>query len=182
MNNSCPECNGKCCRDELGYKIVHMAAECYEHICDLCYDGTDYNISLFEFRDLKDQIKKLKSEKDGAYSERNKLVSLISKIFPSSLGRHEDSDTSWNDDWRWIVYVNIPTGQCSWHIHDDDLPMFSHLKRENVKWDGHTTEEKYDRISRFKELVEEGQVLRRNFDAATSGMRNITEEDLKRKS
>jgi len=89
---------------------------------------------------------KLEAQKDSAYAERNKLVALISKIFPSCLGRHEDEDLSWEDDWRWIVYVNLPTGQCSWHIHDSDLPLFSHLEQQDVKWDGHTTEEKYRRV------------------------------------
>lgn len=38
--NSCPTCKGKCCRDgDLGYRVHHMAAECYEHWCDDCRDG-----------------------------------------------------------------------------------------------------------------------------------------------
>ena len=176
MKNPCPECGGKCCRDDLNYKINHMAAEFYNHECDLCYDGTDYVKSNFEYRDLKKEISrlkaeqnnaygelkkeinKLKAEKDGAYNERNRLVALISKIFPSSLGRHEESDPSWDHDCRWIVYVNMPTGQCSWYIHEDDLPMFSHLEQAKIRWDGHSTEEKYSRISmlsqeRIKETI-----------------------------
>lgn len=35
---------------------------------------------------------------------------------------------------------------------------------------------------RFKELIEEGRRLRKEFDEATAGMRNITDEDLKRRS
>jgi hypothetical protein len=37
--------------------------------------------------------------------------------------------------------------QISWHIHKSELPMFKHLKRSKDKWDGHTTEEKYKRLS-----------------------------------
>lgn len=91
----------------------------------------------------------LENAKNAAYAERNKLVALLSKLFPSSLGRHEEEDKSWEDDWRWIVYITLPTGQCSWHIHDSDLPMFSHLEKGDVEWDGHTTEEKYQRILSF---------------------------------
>jgi hypothetical protein len=91
----------------------------------------------------------LENAKNTAYAERNKLVALLSKLFPSCLGRHEEEDTSWENDWRWIVYVTLPTGQCSWHIHDSDLPMFGHLEKGDVKWDGHTTEEKYQRILSF---------------------------------
>ena len=36
----CPECKGKCCRNQdFGYRIAHMAAEFYEHVCDYCWNG-----------------------------------------------------------------------------------------------------------------------------------------------
>jgi len=38
----CPECGGKCCRADLGYRVQHMGAECYEHRCESCHDGTKY--------------------------------------------------------------------------------------------------------------------------------------------
>jgi len=36
----CPECKGRCCRDELYYSVVHMGAGYYEHDCEACFDGT----------------------------------------------------------------------------------------------------------------------------------------------
>lgn len=106
---------------------------------------TDAIASSFE-----EDIKKINKEKDEAYSERNKLVALISKLFPSCLGRHEVSDLSWDKEWMNIVYVHLSTGQCSWHIHDSELSLFSHLNFDaTIKWDGHSTEEKYDRIKNF---------------------------------
>lgn len=94
-----------------------------------------------------ERIEELEKQKDGAYWERNQLVAALSKIFPSSLERHPDSDTSWEDDWRWIVFVDLPTGQASWHIHDSELDNFKHLLRNCGRtWDGHTTEEKYQRL------------------------------------
>ena len=36
----CPECKEKCCRSDLGYRVEHMGAECYEHWCEACFDGT----------------------------------------------------------------------------------------------------------------------------------------------
>lgn len=35
----CVECSGKCCKDDLGYRIKHMAAEFYDHVCEFCLDG-----------------------------------------------------------------------------------------------------------------------------------------------
>lgn len=43
MSEPCPECKGKCCRDQdYGYRVEHMGAECYEHVCDYCADGDKY--------------------------------------------------------------------------------------------------------------------------------------------
>ena len=89
---------------------------------------------------------------DGVYDERDRLVAAISKLFPSRLERHPDSDVTWDDEWRWIVFIDLPTGQASWHIHDRELPWFKHLTRSCSKsWDGHTTEEKYQRLERLAE-------------------------------
>jgi hypothetical protein len=37
-----------------------------------------------------------------------------------------------------VVFIELPTGQVSWHIPQHGIP-----------WDGHTTEEKFERIRRF---------------------------------
>ena len=86
---------------------------------------------------------------DAVYGERDRLVSALSKVFPSWLERHPDTDLTWEDDWRWIVFVTLPTGQASWHIHDSELPWFAHCLRlyGRNSWDGHTTEEKYERLA-----------------------------------
>ena len=88
----------------------------------------------------------------AVYAERDRLVCVLSKIFPSWLERHPERDKMWEDDWRWIVFIHFPTGQSSWHIHDSELGWFDHLKRESEQdsWDGHTTEEKYQRLSRIR--------------------------------
>lgn len=112
-------------------------------------------------------------ETGAVYKERNQLVAALSKLFESCswLGRHVDKPgESWSDDWKWVVFIHPEhCGQMSWHIHDSDLPMFDHLKREpeqvkqptynpmgvrtgtyegnvGAPWDGHSTEEKYRRL------------------------------------
>lgn len=105
-----------------------------------------YEKQSFELRETKDG-------KRIAYWERNQLVSALSKLFPASLERHQGA--GWEDDWRWIVMIIIPTGQLSWHIHDSDLGHFDHLERQTKKyeWDGHTTNEKYDRLRQLRGVV-----------------------------
>lgn len=95
----------------------------------------------------------LRVAKDGAYSERDQLVAWLSALFPAWLERHPDEDTEWEDDWRWIVFIDHPTaGQMTWHIHDSELPLFDHLTRSNAhRWDGHTTEMKYERVRDARE-------------------------------
>lgn len=88
---------------------------------------------------------------EGPYHERNQLVACLSKLFPAHLSRHPDSDSSWEDDWRWIVCIHPPGDlntpkQMSWHIHDSEKDLFKHLALEANDWDGHTTEEKYQRL------------------------------------
>lgn len=94
----------------------------------------------------EDLVDSLRAEKHDAYAERNKLVAALSKLFPSGLA--ETAIPGWDPEWRWCVFVTLPTGQASWHIRESERPMFAHLpvSRGNL-WDGHTTEEKYRRLA-----------------------------------
>ena len=105
---------------------------------------------------MNDELENLRAEKDRAYWERNQLVVALSKRFPAWLSRHQEEDTDWEDDWRWIVFILIPTKepdniphlrQLSWHIHDTHLQYFSHLSIHPNTWDGHTTDQKYERLA-----------------------------------
>lgn len=103
-------------------------------------------------------IAELTAAKNQAYSERDQLVCLLASLYPSWLARHPDSDTTWEDDWRWIVFIHLPDGkggdvQASWHIHDSELKWFLDIGlketlygKEPPVWDGHTTDEKYQRV------------------------------------
>jgi hypothetical protein len=90
------------------------------------------------------------SGKDFAYMERDILVSLLSKLYPSHLTRHP-VDESWEDDWRTIVCIHSPTGQLTWHIHDSEMGFFTHLEMQENHWDGHSTAEKYKRVLSINE-------------------------------
>lgn len=90
-------------------------------------------------------------ERDGAYHERNQLVALLAALFPASLEHHavrDGEEPPWDLDWLWVVIIDLPTGQASWHIHVNELPLFGHLPRlAGRKWDGHTTAQKYERVA-----------------------------------
>lgn len=90
-------------------------------------------------------LREMEARKDAAYLERNQLVAALSKCFPSGVGRTEIP--GWSPDWHNCVYVDLPTGQVSWHFHDSHGHLFNHLFAYGGKWDGHSTEEKYERVN-----------------------------------
>jgi hypothetical protein len=70
------------------------------------------------------------------YTSRNTLV--YSALYLASMLGYPCGIAVGNSlDWP-VVFIELPTGQVSWH-----LPAYS------VRWDGHTTEEKYARIASY---------------------------------
>lgn len=91
-----------------------------------------------------------RAERDAAYVERNRLVAALARIFPAWLADHRDiQGEKWDPEWRTVVFIDGPTGQLSWHLHDSDVPLFEGLPRSQNTWDGHTSAEKYERVARI---------------------------------
>lgn len=45
------------------------------------------------------------------------------------------------------MFIDLPTGQVSWHVHDSELALFDFLPTSDQRcWDGHSTDEKYERL------------------------------------
>ncbi|GEM_PF-4861115 len=76
-----------------------------------------------------------------AWWERNQLILLLSKRYPSHLTQHVGNKGS--RKLLTVVCVHIEKVTATWHISDDQLHYFSHLSYDENHWDGHTTEEKY---------------------------------------
>lgn len=82
------------------------------------------------------------SPQPSIYRERAYLTSHLSKIYPSRLSYSDPNEPDWA-----VLYIQGPKGQMSWHISPDDMDLFEHLAIvPGVQWDGHTTQEKYDRL------------------------------------
>lgn len=110
-----------------------------------------------EIESLTAQLNAVTKAKDGAYWERNQLVAALTKLFPSWREKHPDSDATWESDWRNIIFIELPTGQASWHIHDSEYDYFKDLPQSAhsiCSWDGHTTEEKYARLAALNQQEE----------------------------
>jgi hypothetical protein len=119
----------------------------------LIHSAEELALRTAEVTALKAANEEMLAAKDGAYHERDMVVAALSKCFPSHLSRHSDEDTAWEDDWRWIVYIELPTGQASWHIHDSEFDLFNHLEVRPNNWDGHNTERKYKRLAAVRTTI-----------------------------
>lgn len=87
----------------------------------------------------------------NVYRERAYLVALLCAIYPATLVYGADPS---EPDWP-VVFVDLPTGQASWHISPGDISVFDDVRSRNAGdpdapiWDGHSTLEKYERIAKF---------------------------------
>jgi NTP pyrophosphatase (non-canonical NTP hydrolase) len=96
-----------------------------------------------------------KTNSDAVYKERDMCVALIARMalglgYRVWLGQHPNAD--WEDDWRTIVFIDLPTGQVSWHIHDSEREWFLRDLHYNsdLIWDSHDTAEKYHRVLEYR--------------------------------
>lgn len=92
-------------------------------------------------------LKEMEARKDAAYLERNQVVAALASAYPSGIAR--TAIEGWSEDWHGCVYIDLPTGQASWHYHDSQAHLFAHLPSYTGSWDGHSTEEKYQRLARL---------------------------------
>lgn len=99
-----------------------------------------------EAESLGREITDLQKAVGGAYRERARLVAFLAAAHPSRLQQADDvAEPGW-----FVVYVDTPAGQLSWHIHPDDLELFDHVELDRageVAWDGHDTDAKYARLA-----------------------------------
>lgn len=105
-------------------------------------------------QELLDELNRVRDGKSVAYTERNRLVALLSTMFPAGKGRTDIE--GWSPEWHGVVYIDFPWGQASWHFHDKDAGLFDHLPEYQGKYDGHTTQAKYEAI---QSAVSDGTVV-----------------------
>lgn len=94
------------------------------------------------------EVAELRKQKNDVYSERNKCVAVMLRMalqlgLKAGVGAHPASDANWEADWRTIVFIDLPTGQVSWHFHASELRLLFDAPAYTGEWDGHSTDEKY---------------------------------------
>lgn len=101
---------------------------------------------------LRRRVAELTATKDGAYEERNRVVALLARLYPSRVTK--TAIEGWSDDWHGCVRIDTPEGQLSWHFHDSQAGLFDGLPKGDMEYDGHTTAEKYERVERLCDAID----------------------------
>jgi hypothetical protein len=94
------------------------------------------------------------TETHTLYRERADLLAYLAARHPGGawLGMTDPAAPDWP-----VLTVLGATGQMCWHISGNDLDLFEHVpwtrpgsqQNRPPAWDGHTTDEKYDRLRRL---------------------------------
>lgn len=89
---------------------------------------------------------------DGAYHERDILVSVVANMFKdyASVEIQDPESVGYDPEFKYIVYIDFPEFQLSWHIGNDELDLFEGIPmNKGIKWDGHSSVDKYKNLTRF---------------------------------
>lgn len=84
------------------------------------------------------------ADKDRAYHERNVVVAALARLFPSGI-RATDIE-GWNPEWQNCVYIDLPTGQVSYHYHISEEDLFVNLPPYEKPYDGHDKRMVHERL------------------------------------
>ncbi len=87
-------------------------------------------------------------EKNEAYRQRNYLVAALTRLYPS--GTRSTNIEGWDPGWHGCVYIDLPTGQISYHYHDREAHLFEGLPLYDKPYDGHDKEMVHTRLLALK--------------------------------
>lgn len=79
------------------------------------------------------------------YAQRNALVVAFAHMalamgWEAGRGIDKDPTKDWDDDWRHVVYVDLPNGeQVSWHIAPTEVYLLDSLPKYQGEWNGKFT-------------------------------------------
>lgn len=131
-------------RAEITQLRTKLADEKALHVTDLeNFKGYSEHTAK-TISEVRAQNQQLDADLNGAYRERAHLLADIAARHPSHLAYSDSDVPTWP-----VLTIEPDTGQMCWHINPDDLDLFEHVTWGDafaIGWDGHTTEEKYQRL------------------------------------
>jgi hypothetical protein len=120
----------------------------HDHLKDLAGKVLVCTCPVDELPCHADELARRAAER-AVYAERAQLVAYVSSRYSADLSTDPAEPMC-----PGIVYVRTPAGQLSWHVAAADLQYFEDVDVATpddpaVRWDGHSTEEKYARLRRL---------------------------------
>jgi hypothetical protein len=106
-------------------------------------------------KDKDARVQALEAERDAAYKGRNYCVALAAKLavrLPFTFRAYRMTDASQPDEWSNVIAIRTPVGQMTWHVHAREMAAFNWLDLRENDWDGHTAEQKHERIEQLEPL------------------------------
>lgn len=103
----------------------------------------ELDVARAAYKRVCEERDELRKAQGALYRERAHLTAFLAACYPSV--QCPDFD---DDEYR-LLYVTTPAGQLSWHVQVDDADdLLGHVPHDGAgeDWDGHTTEEKYERL------------------------------------
>lgn len=103
------------------------------------------------------QLDELHAALDGAYRERAHLVAWLAALHPAVIAPAPDID---EPGWQILYLTSSAYGwQMTWHIHPRDAELFTDVEHvpaddPRAEWDGHSTEQKYNRMRTHVRVVQ----------------------------
>lgn len=101
----------------------------------------------------------MKNVEMDLYAERSAILAALARA-AAAVGHDAYFATDPEEpDWP-VLFIELPTGQVSWHFHPDDLALYASdipwaPEQSDEIWDGHGTEEKYRRLDAWRPSAEE---------------------------
>lgn len=97
-----------------------------------------------EITALRAELARYKAEKNQAYTERNRVVLALAMQFPAGI--RDTQIEGWSPEWNGCCYIDLPTGQISYHYHSSEAELFNRLPAYKKPYDGHTKDDVHARL------------------------------------
>lgn len=99
---------------------------------------------------LAAELAEAKAGEDQAYAERAHLVAALACLFPSGIRR--TSIEGWKPAWHGCVYIDLPSGQISYHYHDSQAHLFEMFPPYEKPYDNHDKQIVHHRLAELAQL------------------------------
>ena len=135
--------------DAFGFAVVGSAYHHHYLACalripvapDVVRLGWEYLGTLDELRELP----ALRKAKNTAYRFRNLLAAALAAHYPAVV--YETTDEGWQKEWATCLYIQLPTGQVSFHFHESERHLVAHVPMAEANpWDKSGLDEHVERI------------------------------------